>query len=122
MPEELEASIKIKEEANNIVEQAKKQAEDIKKKFNQLKMEKIKSSIEVQESSRKAIQRLNQARKNENIEIKEIQDYGQKIFDSIEEKLKENIINVTKARELLKEKKQSSTINHNEDEEEKDLL
>lgn len=122
VPEELESSIKIKEEANNIVEQAKKQAEDIKKKFNQLKMEKIKSSIEVQESSRKAIQRLNQARKNENIEIKEIQDYGQKIFDSIEEKLKENIINVTKARELLKEKKQSGTINHNEDEEEKDLL
>jgi hypothetical protein len=118
VPEELELSVKIKEEANSIIEKAKKQADEISKKYNEVKLEKIKSSLEVQESSQKAIQKLSKSRRTENTIINEIQEYSQKIFDNIEEKLNENIKNVRTARELLKEKKLSLYTDEKEEEEE----
>ncbi|HPZ07630.1 MAG TPA: hypothetical protein PL110_05920 [Candidatus Eremiobacteraeota bacterium] len=108
IPEELARSIKIKEDINNMTEKTIKQAEEIIKKAQILKLEKIDERTEIRESYQSAKERLNKAREIENTEIKEIQEYSEKIFDNIEEKIRENFKNVQTARDMLKQKKISS--------------
>ena len=104
VPGEIQESIKIKKEAEKILEEAKKEVKNINNKIQEVKIKKVKENPEVRKITQKATAKLNEARKMENMEIKQTEDFAVSIFNKIELQVQNNLKSVQKAREILKEK------------------
>lgn len=105
IPKEIQESVNIKKEEAALLEKAEKQVQDIDKYAKTMRINKIKGNPDVQRITNKIKQVIQEARKTEENEIKEIQDYAGDILNTLQSTIETNLKYVNETRKLLRQRK-----------------